>query len=301
MGGGMNLFVFGIGYTAGHYLRLGTAFTEAAGTVRSPERAAELRRGGTEAFVFDGRQADAAVAARLRTAELCLVSAQPGAAGDPVLAAFGDQLAEAPRLSRIVYLSTIGVYGDHGGAWIDESTPPRPQSERGRARLGVERDWLALPARAGKMVLVLRLAGSYGPGRNALVDLASGEARCIDKPGQVFNRIHVADIARTIDRAFAFAGESTAWNVADDEPAAAAEVVAFAASLMGRAPPPRIPFAQAELTPMARSFYGANRRVANAAVKQRLGVQLAYPTYREGLAALWNAGEGRVAPAPEAC
>ncbi len=289
----MTLFVFGIGYSAGHYLGRGPASSRVAGTVRSPDKAAELRRSGIDAVVFDGQAHDPELPALLAQAERCLVSVQPGPAGDPVLAAFGDTLARAPRLRSIVYLSTIGVYGDHGGAWIDEGTTPEPQSDRGRIRLGVERDWLALAERSGKQVQVLRLAGIYGPGRNALDDLARGEARCIDKPGQVFNRIHVSDIGRSIDRAFTYERGSQAWNVADDEPAAAPDVVAFAAGLMGVETPPLIPFAEASLSPMARSFYGANRRVSNAALKEQLGVRLAYPTFRDGLTALWAAGEGR--------
>jgi nucleoside-diphosphate-sugar epimerase len=292
----MNLFVFGIGYSAGHFVRETTGFSEIAGTVRSADKAAALRREGIDALVFDGEaEADPAIAAELARADLCLVSTQPGAMGDPVLGAFARAIERAPRLKSIVYLSTIGVFGDHGGAWIDESTVPVPQNDRGRQRLVVEGDWLAVGAKTGKTVSVLRLAGIYGPGRNALDDLANGEARRIFKPGQVFNRIHVTDIGRAIDGAFAHGRDSAAWNVADDEPAPAADVVAYAARLMGIDPPPLVPFAEADLSPMARSFYGANRRVANGAIKSRLGVTLAYPTFREGLATLWSAGEGRTA------
>lgn len=289
----MSLFVFGIGYTAGHYLRERRGSVQAVGTVRSVEKAGALRRAGVHALLFDGDGAtDAAVEPALRGATRLLVSVQPGRAGDPVLARFAASIERAPHLASIVYLSTIGVYGDHGGAWIDEATPARPSSERGRARLAVEDAWLALGAGSGKSVAVLRLAGIYGPGRNALDDLRAGEARRIDKPGQVFNRIHVSDIGRAIDRAFAHGG-SGVWNVTDDEPAPAPVVVAYAAGLMGTEPPPIVPFARADLSPMARSFYGANRRVSNRALKRELGATLAYPTYREGLDALWAAGEGR--------
>lgn len=296
----MRLFVFGIGYTAGHYLRHGRAFAEASGTVRTAEKAADLARAGQPALVFDGSRSDGAVAAALAAADLLLVSVQPDSVGDPVLGAYADVIAGSPRLRRIVYLSTIGVFGDHGGAWIDERTAPEPLSERGRVRLAVERAWLDLAARTGASVHVLRLAGIYGPGRNALDDLRSGEARRIVKPGQVFNRIHVGDIARSIDAAFAYDGPSAAWNVTDDEPAPAPDVVAFAAGLMGVDPPPPVPFAAADLSPMARSFYSANRRVSNEALRTGLGVRLAYPTYREGLAALWADGEGRSAGATAA-
>ncbi len=283
----MNLFVFGIGYTAGHYLRHHAgAFDAVAGTVRSIEKIEELRGDGIEAFSFDPPAADPEIASRLAVSDALLVSVQPGRDGDPVLASFGDAIAAAPRLKRIAYLSTIGVYGDHGGAWIDEATRPVPESERGRHRLIVEDQWLALGARSGKQVAVLRLAGIYGPGRNTIEDLRDGSARRILKPDQVFNRIHVDDIGRAISCALMKDGVGGTWNIADDEPAPAPDVVAYGAKLLGIAAPPIIPFADAELSPMARSFYGANRRVSNRAMKEELGVTLGYPTYRDGLAAL---------------
>lgn len=292
MGATVNLFVFGIGYTAGHYLRHHAGhFDRIDGTVRSDDKVAALAADRIRALRFDPPEADPAIEGALADADALLVSVQPGPEGDPVLERFGAVIAEAPRLKRIAYLSTIGVYGDHGGAWIDEDVRPVPESERGRARLAVEERWLALDSRAGKQVAVLRLAGIYGPGRNAIEDLRDGSARRIDKPGQVFNRIHVDDIGRAISAALLHDGMGGAWNIADDEPAPAPDVVAYAAKLLGVAPPPLIPFAGAELSPMARSFYGANRRVANLRMKDDLGVRLGYPTYRDGLAALM-AGEG---------
>ena len=286
----MSLFVFGIGYTAGHYLAERPALV-ASGTVRAPEKAKALRAAGVEAHVFDEPVADPGIEPALARTERLLVSVQPGSRGDPVLSRFGESIARADALRHIVYLSTVGVYGDHGGAWIDEPTQPVPSSDRGAARLAAEDAWLALGQRADKHVAVLRLAGIYGPGRNALNDLRNGEARRIDKPGQVFNRIHVGDIGRAIDAAFAYGGPRRCWNVTDDEPAPAPDVIAFAAGLMGVAPPPLIPFAEAPLSEMARSFYAANRRVSNRALREELGVALAYPTYREGLNALWKARE----------
>ncbi len=293
---GVSLFVFGIGYTAGHYLQDRRGSVGALGTVRSLDKVAALGREGLRALLFDDEAVDPGIEAALAGADRLLVSVQPGRTGDPVLTQFADTIARAARLQRIVYLSTIGVYGDHGGAWIDEATVPEPLSERGRVRLAVEEAWLALGRDTGKQVSILRLAGIYGPGRNALDDLRTGEARRIDKPGQVFNRIHVEDIGRTIDGALAYCGPSTVWNVTDDEPAPAPDVVAYAAGLMGVAPPPIIRFADASLSPMARSFYAANRRVSNRAIKDGLGVTLAYPSFREGLDALWAAGEGSVPP-----
>lgn len=283
----MNLFVFGIGYTAGHYLRHHAGhFDSVSGTVRSADKIAALAADRIHAVRFDPPEADPAIAEALAEADALLVSVQPSASGDPVLDHYGALIAEAPRLKRIAYLSTIGVYGDHGGAWIDEDVRPVPTSERGRARLVVEDRWLALGAHAGRQVAVLRLAGIYGPGRNSIEDLRDGSARRIGKPGQVFNRIHVDDIGRAISAALLHDGVGGAWNIADDEPAPAPDVVAYAAKLLGRTPPPIIPFDEADLSPMAKSFYAANRRVSNRAMKEDLGVRLGYPTYRDGLAAL---------------
>ena len=279
----MNLFVFGIGYSAGHFVRHNAgAFDTVAGTVRSPEKADELAREGLRAFVFNGEDADPHIDAALDAADAILVSLQPSNGRDAALDRFGTRIASGPA-RRIVYLSTIGVYGDHGGAWIDETVRPQPESERGRERLAIEAEWLDLGARAGKAVAILRLAGIYGPGRNALDDLREGGARRIDKPGQVFNRIHVEDIGRAIAAAFAADDPHGVWNVTDDEPAPAPDVVAYGAGLLGLEPPPLVPFDEVDLSPMARSFYGANRRVSNRAIKERLGVVLRFPTYRDGL------------------
>ena len=287
MGVPLKLFVFGIGYSAGHYLREhAQAFDSMAGTVRGADKCEELRRQGIEAYVFDEGTADARMLPALAEADAILISVQPSVGNDPVFERFAEHV-ETSRAERIVYLSTIGVYGDHGGAWIDETTPPLPASTRGKLRLAIEDEWLALDEREGKRVEVLRLAGIYGPGRNVLDELRSGEARRIDKPGQVFNRIHVDDIGQAIAAAFASEEPSGVWNIADDEPAAAPDVVDYGAKLLGIAPPPLVPFAEADLSPMARSFYGANRRVSNAAMKHKLGVKLRYPTYRDGLDALF--------------
>ncbi|GAC1555344.1 MAG: SDR family oxidoreductase [Beijerinckiaceae bacterium] len=284
----MNLFVFGLGYSAMHYVRTRGGDTHVAGTVRTKEKAETIRIDSPriEALVFDNSSADAAIADRLATTRRLLISIPPSDAADPVLAIFKDAIAGAPHLDHIVYLSTIGVYGDHGGAWIDEDTPPQPNSARARARLAAEAAWIALGARTGKRITILRLAGIYGPGRNALVNLRAGTARRLIKPGQVFNRIHVEDIARTVEAAFASDAPSGIFNVTDDEPAPPQDVIAYAAELAGFAAPPESPFATADLTPMARSFYSANKRVSNRRLKERLGVVLAFPTYRVGLQAL---------------
>jgi nucleoside-diphosphate-sugar epimerase len=287
----MTLFVFGLGYSALHVVR--QSARDAAGTVTTREKAQALRGEGIASFVFDGATADPSIAGRLAAADCLLVSIPPDAAGDPVLRHFAQEIARAPQLERIIYLSTIGVYGDHAGGWVDETTEPRPVNERSRERLAAEQAWQAFAARTGRIVHVLRLAGIYGPGQNALVALRNGTARRIVKPGQVFNRIHIEDIARAVAAARAYGGEGAVWNVTDDEPAPAQDVVVFAAGLLGIAPPPEIAFDAADLSPMARSFYGESKRVANAALKARLGVELAFPTYREGLRHLFEMGEGR--------
>ncbi len=268
----------------------------------SREKAAAIAGAGigghaVEAFVFDGSEAPPQIGAALMDATALLVSVPPRESGDPALAQFADTIAGAPNLESIVYLSTVGVYGDHGGAWVDEATPAAPISERSRERLAAEHAWAALCARAGKPVAILRLSGIYGPGQNALVQLARGSARRIDKPGQVFNRIHVADIAQAIDACFARRADGV-FNVTDDEPTPQGVPVAFAADLLGITPPPEIAFAQAAkgMSPMALSFYGESKRVKNAKLKGELDVRLRYPTFRDGLRALFAGGEGRSEP-----
>lgn len=314
----MKLFIFGLGYTAGHFVRShGEAFDSIVATVRSGDKATRLTHDRLTVLPFDGSDRaagalgattagddiaasadrlgdgrDEAITTRLAEADALLISVQPGRV-DPVLSYFGKEIASACRLRAIVYLSTIGVYGDHGGAWIDESADTVADNPRQLARIAAERDWLDLGERVDTQVTVLRLAGIYGPGRNALDDLRAGEARRIDKPGQVFNRIHVADIGGAIAAAVAYRGDRRVFNVTDDEPAPAPDVVAYAAGLMGIDPPRLIPFGEADMSPMARSFYGANRRVRNEALKAELGVRLTHPTYRSGLDALWADGEGR--------
>lgn len=289
----MNLFAFGLGYSVLHLVRSRRdRFARVAGTVRSPEKAAALVAEGIEARVFAPGRRDPRIEDDLAGCDLLVVSIPPAEAGDPVLETYGAAIAETSRLAWIGYLSTIGVYGDHGGHWIDESTPPEPRSSRARRRVEAEVAWLDLGAKAGKAVQVFRLAGIYGPGRNALANLADGTARRIVKPGQVFNRIHVDDIAAVLMASVARPRAGAIYNVTDDEPAAPGDVVAFAAALAGVEPPPETSFEAADLSPMARSFYAANRRASNRLVTGELGLSLAFPTYREGLRALRTAGEG---------
>jgi nucleoside-diphosphate-sugar epimerase len=286
-----SLICFGFGYCAEHFVAaFGQKFDRIIGTVRGAERAAILNAydgSRLHAFVFDGTQPAPELSGAVAQADHVLVSAPPGEDGDPVLSIFGDTLAQAKQLRAIVYLSTIGVYGDRGGAWVDETTQPHPDSGRGSARLAAERAWLGIGERNGASVAVLRLAGIYGPGQNALEQIARGKTRRVAKPEQVFNRIHVADIAQAIDAAFTRRA-SGIFNVADDEPSPQGDPIVFAAKLLGVEPPPEIAFAQAaqSMSPMALSFWQECRRVRNDKLKRELGVSLRYPTYREGLKAL---------------
>lgn len=289
----MNLFVFGLGYCAQHFIHeYGHAFAQIAGTVRDLSRPRPLL-GSTEILRFSPEVISPAIEDRLRDADVILTSIAPGTSVDPVLTRFGRRLASIKRPQKVLYLSTVGVYGDHGGEWVDEDTLPMPQSDRSKVRVHAEKSWATLAKDRSKTVHILRLAGIYGPARNPFVNLAAGRAHRYIKPGQVFNRIHVEDIARTCAALVAYTGESDVWNVTDDEPAPPQDVVTYAADIMGVAPPPEQDFELAELTPMARSFYNENKRCSNRKIKEVLGVELAYPTYREGLQALWADGEGR--------
>jgi dTDP-4-dehydrorhamnose reductase len=286
------LICFGFGYCAEHFVaEFGDKFERIVGTVRGAERAAVLnayKTGPLQAVVFDGAHATPELRDAIAQARYALISIPPGD-GDPVLAVFGDDLAAARNLRSIVYLSTVGVYGDHGGGWVDEQTPVAPVSARSRRRLAAENAWQELGARRGIAVAVLRLAGIYGPGQNALLQIARAKARRIVKPAQIFNHIHVGDIAQAIEAAFTHRA-SGVFNVADDEPAAPADPTVFAARLLNRTPPPEEKFdeAAASMSPMALSFWQECRRVRNDKLKRALGVTLRYPTYREGLRALFE-------------
>jgi hypothetical protein len=291
------LFCFGLGYSASHFIHeFGARFDRIAGTVTTREKAAAIAAAGigghtVEAFVFDGTGASPEITAALTDAAALLMSVPPDD-GDPVLRDFASTIAGTPQLQSIVYLSTVGVYGNHNGAWVDEATPATPVAERSRARLAAEQEWQALGRRTSKPVAILRLAGIYGPGQNALVQVARGTAKRIDKPGQVFNRIHVEDIAQAIEAAFTQRA-SGIFNVTDDEPTLQGVPVAFAAGLLGAEPPPEIPFAEVakSMSPMALSFYAESKRVRNDRLKRELGVRLRYPTYREGLSTLFARNE----------
>lgn len=282
----MTLFILGFGYSASHFARLHAGrFSAVAATCRSLASEERIRDAGFTPVRIDLDLA--AFAAWLGSADVVLLSAAPDEAGDPFLPLVKAVLPDAAG-KRFLYLSTVGVYGDHGGAWVDETTPPRPVSRRSRWRLEAEEAWQAYARASGATLDILRLSGIYGPGQSAIDTLKAGTARRLIKPGQVFNRIHVIDIAHAIAAVISRSGGGT-WNVTDDEPAPPQDVVAHAAGLLGLPVPPDLPFETAELSPMARSFYGENKRVSNARIKRDLGWSLTYPTYREGLAELAKA------------
>ncbi|MDE3027733.1 MAG: SDR family oxidoreductase [Paracoccaceae bacterium] len=249
------------------------------GTTRTAEKAAILAAEGIEPLVWPGTDLTSAI----NRATHLLTSVAPGPSGDPVLAAYGPQIAAAP-LQWIGYLSTTGVYGNHGGDWVDETAPLTPATTRGAARVTAEAAWAALGARTAPHIF--RLAGIYGPGRGPFEKVREGGARRIVKPGQVFSRIHVEDIAQTLAASIARPNPGAIYNVCDDDPAAPEEVLAYAATLLGLPLPPAIPFEEAEMTPMARSFYAESKRVRNTRIKTELGVKLLYPDYHSGLEAL---------------
>jgi nucleoside-diphosphate-sugar epimerase len=288
----VKIFFFGIGYCAEALIRR-AASIEASGTARSDERVAALRAIGVDAHVFDGVRADPGIDPALGRTEAIVVSIPPRDRGDGPLERFAAAIAEAPALHRIVYYSTIGVYGDHGGQWVDETSATLTRSDRGLARLADEARWIEAGGACGVAVDILRLPGIYGPGRNALARLRDGDARRIVKPGHVSNRAHVDDIAEVTRLVLTRGLKGQIWNVADDEPAPPQDVIAYAATLLGVALPPEEAFDEANLSPMSASFFDEEKRVSAAKAKALLGFKPAYPTYRAGLKALAEAGEGR--------
>lgn len=281
----MRLFCFGLGYSARALARsLIAEGWRVAGTSRSADGAPAIRALGAEAHRLP---LDDPARALAGTTHL-LSSAPPGEAGDPVLAAHGTAIAGLRGLAWVGYLSATSVYGDRGGAMVDETAPIAPSSARGKRRARAEQQWLDLWRAHGVPVHVFRLAGIYGPGRSALDQVRAGTARRIDKPGHSFSRIHVDDIAVALRASMARPNPGAVYNLCDDEPAPSAEVVAYACELLGVAPPPLVPFAEAEasMSAMAREFWADDRRIDNRRMHEELGVTLRYPSYREGLRAI---------------
>ncbi|MEM8581453.1 MAG: SDR family oxidoreductase [Pseudomonadota bacterium] len=285
------LLSFGHGYSARALARrLRARGWRIIGTTRSTEKAEALRAEGTEAVVWPGADMSDA----LSSATHLLLSAAPGPDGDPVLAELRDSIASvAPGLEWVGYLSTTGVYGDHKGGWVDENTPLTPATQRGQARVEAEAAWRALAEKAGLPLHIFRLAGIYGPGRGPFAKVRNGTARRIIKPGQVFSRTHVEDIAQVLDASISQPNPGAAYNVCDDDPAPPEDVIAHAATLLNLPIPAAVDYETADMTPMARSFYAESKRVRNDRIKDDLGVALLYPSYREGLAALLQQEDAR--------
>jgi nucleoside-diphosphate-sugar epimerase len=280
------LLSFGHGYSARalapHLLADGWRII---GTTRSADKAASLAATGAEPLIWPGCDPSAA----LQDSTHLLISAGPNEGGDPVLAVLRDQItAIAPRLEWVGYLSTTGVYGDHQGGWVDEITPLTPSTRRGKLRAEAEAAWQAIP---DLPLHIFRLAGIYGPGRGPFAKVRAGTARRILKEGQVFSRIHVQDIAQVLAASIARPNPGAVYNLCDDDPAPPQDVIAFAAELLGLPLPPEQRFEDAEMTPMARSFYAESKRVRNDRIKDDLGVTLRYPTYRDGLRAMMQSGD----------
>lgn len=277
----MKLFCFGFGYSAQALARrLSARAQHIVGTHTGPHAAPGR---GTTLLTYRGDSPSAAVRAQLAGTTHVLVSIPPDLEGDIVLRQHGIDLAALPELEWIGYLSTVGVYGDAKGAWVDETSPLRPTSERSLRRIQAEQAWLGFARETGKRVEIFRLSGIYGPGRSVIDSLRAGTAKRIVKPGQVFNRIHVDDIARVVTHAIDTPTASRIYNVTDDEPTPPEDVLVYAAELLGIAPPPATPFEAAGLSPMAASFWAECKRVRNARMHQDLGADLLYPSYREGL------------------
>ena len=286
------LFCFGLGYTAERLAAaLGREGWRLAGTCREQARQTALAAQGIESFLFDrGRPLFDPAVALAGTTHL-LSSVPPDGDGEAVLDMHGEAIAAAaPHLVWAGYLSTTGVYGNLDGEWVDESSPLRPSGARGERRVAAEARWLALGRERGLPIHVFRLAGIYGPGRNYFEALRAGKARRVVKPGQVFSRIHVDDIVAVLRASMARPNPGAVYNVADDEPAAPDQVILHAARLLDLPAPPALPFEDAQLSEMARSFYADSKRVRNERIKRELGVRLSFPNYRVGLAALLTAG-----------
>jgi nucleoside-diphosphate-sugar epimerase len=279
-----HLLSFGHGYSAKALTQLllpdGWTVT---GTTRSIDKVADLGRTGVLPVQWPGTD----LRATLEDATHLLISAGPGPDGDPVLKELEEDIARnAARLEWVGYLSTTGVYGDHQGGWVDETTPLAPSTKRGEMRVQAEAAWQTLAARTGLPLHIFRLAGIYGPGRGPFAKVRAGTARRIIKTGQVFSRIHVEDIAQVLLASIKAPRTGAIYNLCDDDPAPPQDVIGHAADLLGLPVPEAIPFEQAEMTPMARSFYAESKKVRNDLIKSELGVQLRYPDYRAGLKAL---------------
>ncbi len=288
-----NLFCFGYGYSCdylGHELGLRGGWT-ISGTTRDPEKRAAMKARGIQGHIFDYQCPLPDPLYILKDVTHLLISTPPGDAGDPTFLAHAQDILKMPNLQWVGYLSTTGVYGDRDGDWVDENSEIRPSSQRGSRRAKAEEQWRSLLDQNGVPVHFFRLSGIYGPGRSALDTIRAGVARRIEKPGHAFSRIHVEDIVQILIASMNAPDAGAIYNVSDDEAAPSHAVIAYACQLLGRPIPPMIPFEEADMSPMARSFYNDNKRIKNDLMKQKLGVELKYKNYRDGLQGCLDAEE----------
>jgi len=287
------LFIFGLGFSANAIAAQSRSeFDRVCGTARSAEKVARIQSAGLEACEFDGETLSDSAKGQLASTTHLLISIGPGE-GDPVLTAMNGELASlCPDLEWIGYLSTVGVYGNHDGNWVDEKTNPKPVSQRSIWRINAENAWTKAAKDAQVPLAIFRLSGIYGPGRNAFMTIEKGKSRRLVKPGQVFNRIHRDDIGKAVTLAIKQSA-SGIFNITDNEPAPPQDVVTYAHELMDREPPEEIDFETADITPMARSFYGENKRVSNARSKSELGMRYDWPDYHTSLKRMWDEGSWR--------
>lgn len=280
------LFIFGLGFSGEAIAQKAKGnFERICGTTRSTEKLMSIEALGHEALLFEGARTQSIIN-QLQDTTHFLISIAPGES-DPVLACFPDLLELTPKLQWIGYLSTVGVYGNHDGAWVDEQTEPQPVSKRSLERLAAEKAWTDLANTGGLPLAIFRLSGIYGPGRNWFINIEKGKSRRMVKQGQVFNRIHRDDIGTAVVNAMD-GNIGGVFNITDDEPAPPQDVVTLAHELMGIEPPAEIDFETADISPMARSFYGENKRVSNAKSKKILGLNYAWPDYRFALRRMWD-------------
>ena len=278
----MNLLIFGYGFSSRALARSLPDHWNVRATTRTQEKAERIAEDGVTSLIFPGTD----MAEHIAWASHVLLSAGPQDGRDPVLLELRDAFVSARHLEWVGYLSTTGVYGDHKGGWVTEDAPLTPATKRGQARVAAEGEWMTLFHKHQLPVHLFRLAGIYGPGRGPFAKVRAGTARRIIKEGQVFSRIHVDDIAQVLRASIAQPNPGAAYNVCDDDPAPPQDVIAHAAELLSLPIPPAIRFEDAEMTPMARSFYAESKRGDNTRSKDELGVRLIYPDYRVGLAQL---------------
>jgi nucleoside-diphosphate-sugar epimerase len=282
-----SLFCFGLGFAAQVFAkRMHAQEWTVSGTCRAIDKKNSLKE--LSVFPFDGAHVTEEICGALSKATHLLISIPPQPSGDVVLQKFSSQIAECKNLEWIGYISSTGVYGDTQGEWVDESSSLQPLTELNVRRVEAENGWLSMVKENGCPVMIFRCAAIYGPGRNLLVSVKQGRARRIEKPGLVFSRIHVEDLAQILEASIKKTRSEEIYNVSDDEPSPPSEAVEYACKLLNIAPPPLIPFESAELSEIARGFYQTCKRVGNKKIKEELGVKLKYPNNKSGLDAIFK-------------